>query len=92
VPGDVFDLLFVLKLINQKMLTGAREAYDAFLERYPYCYGYWKKYADLEKHNGSYETTEQVHLSTFLSFVYLVFKIYTNFLVQVYCSINCRKL
>ena len=30
----------------------AREAYDAFLNRYPYCYGYWKKYADYEKRNG----------------------------------------
>ena len=26
-----------------------RKAYDAFLSHYPYCYGYWKKYADLEK-------------------------------------------
>ena len=32
--------------------TEAREAYDAFLNRYPYCYGYWKKYADYEKRNG----------------------------------------
>ncbi len=33
----------------------AREAYTAFLHRYPYCYGYWKKYADLEKRKGSKE-------------------------------------
>ena len=32
--------------------TEAREAYDAFLNRYPYCYGYWKKFADYEKRNG----------------------------------------
>ncbi len=31
----------------------AREAYDAFLNRYPYCYGYWKKYADYEKRKGA---------------------------------------
>jgi len=44
----------------QKILIGAREAYDAFLERYPYCYGYWKKYADMEKQNENYEIAEQV--------------------------------
>ena len=38
--GDIFD---------------GREAYDAFLFRYPYCYGYWKKYADLEKRKGTPE-------------------------------------
>jgi pre-mRNA-processing factor 39 len=32
-----------------------REAYDAFLFRYPYCYGYWKKYADFEKRLGQKE-------------------------------------
>ena len=33
-------------------IDDGREAYDAFLHRYPYCYGYWKKYADLEKRKG----------------------------------------
>jgi len=42
------------------MLDEAREAYDAFLERYPYCYGYWKKYADMEKQIGNFEKAEQV--------------------------------
>jgi len=39
----------------------AREAYDKFLARYPYCYGYWKKYADYEKRKGSAEDCEQVN-------------------------------
>ena len=33
----------------QGNVDNARDAFDAFLERYPYCYGYWKKYGDLEK-------------------------------------------
>jgi len=49
-----------VKICCQKMLDGAREAYDAFLERYPYCYGYWKKYADMEKQSGDLERAEQV--------------------------------
>lgn len=34
-------------------MEAAREAYDAFLSHYPYCYGYWRKYADYEKRKGS---------------------------------------
>lgn len=33
----------------------ARDVYDGFLRRYPYCYGYWKKYADFERNNKHYE-------------------------------------
>ena len=43
-----------------------REAYDAFLFRYPYCYGYWKKYADLEKKKGTkVSLLEQRHKTLF---------------------------
>jgi len=42
------------------MMTEAREAYDEFLSRYPYCYGYWKKYADLEKRNNDYKKVFEV--------------------------------
>lgn len=38
----------------------AREAYDEFLGRYPYCYGYWKKYADLEKRHRHMERAVEV--------------------------------
>ncbi|VDL75466.1 unnamed protein product [Nippostrongylus brasiliensis] len=27
----------------------ARDMYDRFLSKYPYCYGFWKKYADMER-------------------------------------------
>lgn len=30
-------------------MEAAREAYNSFLGHYPYCYGYWRKYADYEK-------------------------------------------
>jgi hypothetical protein len=30
-----------------------RDAYDTFLARFPYCYGYWKKYAEHEYKNGA---------------------------------------
>ncbi|XP_037943449.1 pre-mRNA-processing factor 39-like [Teleopsis dalmanni] len=37
---------------NESDAEAAREAYDAFLSLYPYCYGYWRKYADYEKRKG----------------------------------------
>ncbi|VDK35512.1 unnamed protein product [Taenia asiatica] len=30
-----------------------RKAFDAFLSHFPYCYGYWKKYANVERHLGN---------------------------------------
>lgn len=40
-------------MVSQSDVEAAREAYDAFLSHYPYCYGYWRKYADYEKRKGS---------------------------------------
>ena len=48
-PGWTYLLQFVDTTGD---IDDGREAYDAFLHRYPYCYGYWKKYADLEKRKG----------------------------------------
>lgn len=34
--------------------------YEEFFKWYPYCYGYWKKYSDLEKKNGFLDKCENV--------------------------------
>lgn len=52
----------------------AREAYDAFLSRYCYCYGYWRKYADYEKKKGSMEKCDEVssiHFIYKLGFIFI---------------------
>lgn len=59
----------------QNDIEAAREAYDAFLSHYPYCYGYWRKYADYEKRKGNKEKCEEVRLKlsvteTFLNAYY----------------------
>ncbi len=54
--ADIYHLFLFL----QNELLAAREAYDAFLSKYPYCYGYWKKYADYEKKKGSAEECAKV--------------------------------
>ena len=40
-------------LFLKNHMPSVRKAFDAFLARYPYCYGYWKKYADLERKRAS---------------------------------------
>jgi len=56
---------YLLQYVDQENdVEAAREAYDAFLSRYCYCYGYWRKYADYEKKKGSFEKCDEVS-STF---------------------------
>ena len=56
-PSDFSGWTYLLQFIDSHGdLAEGREAFDAFLFKYPYCYGYWKKYADFEKRNGSKET------------------------------------
>lgn len=55
-PTDFTGWTYLLQFVDSTgSIEDGREAYDAFLFRYPYCYGYWKKYADLEKRKGSPE-------------------------------------
>ena len=42
------------------MLEEGRMVYEEFFKWYPYCYGYWKKYSDLEKKNGFLDRSENV--------------------------------
>lgn len=44
----------------QNHLLAARKAFDAFFSHYPYCYGYWKKYADMERRFECARETEEV--------------------------------
>lgn len=60
-PKDFTGWTYLLQFVDSSgEIDEGREAYDAFLLRYPYCYGYWKKYADLEKRKGSPEKCMEV--------------------------------
>lgn len=60
-PNDFQAWTLLLQHIDQVSdLESGREAYNGFFERYPYCYGYWKKYADLERRKGTWETCGKV--------------------------------
>lgn len=41
-------------------MRACRQALNAFLLRYPLCYGYWKKFADLERRAGHIDKAEEV--------------------------------
>ncbi|XP_029468338.1 uncharacterized protein LOC115097047 isoform X2 [Rhinatrema bivittatum] len=49
-PCDFAVWTELLQYVEQENdIYAVRRAFDAFLSHYPYCYGYWKKYADLER-------------------------------------------
>lgn len=60
-PADFTGWTYLLQYVDQENdIEAAREAYDAFLSHYPYCYGYWRKYADYEKRKGNKRKCEEV--------------------------------
>lgn len=66
--GDDFNAwTYLLQYVDSESdVEHGREAYDAFLSRYCYCYGYWRKYADYEKKKGSVEKCDEVSLIKFI--------------------------
>ncbi|XP_067877610.1 pre-mRNA-processing factor 39-like [Heterodontus francisci] len=61
-PYDFTGWTYVLQYVEQENhIWAVRKAFDAFFARYPYCYGYWKKYADIEKRLGFTKEAEEVY-------------------------------
>ncbi|XP_034037762.1 pre-mRNA-processing factor 39 isoform X2 [Thalassophryne amazonica] len=56
--GSWTDLLQYCE--QESHVTASRRALKAFLVRYPLCYGYWKKFADLERRAGYNNKAEEV--------------------------------
>ncbi|XP_071800261.1 pre-mRNA-processing factor 39-like isoform X3 [Asterias amurensis] len=53
-PTDFTGWTYLLQYVEQQVhMPSVRKAFDAFLARYPYCYGYWKKYADMERRKAN---------------------------------------
>ncbi|KAK2575476.1 hypothetical protein KPH14_011205 [Odynerus spinipes] len=62
-PSDFTGWTYLLQYVDQENdAEAAREAYTKFLERYPYCYGYWRKFADYEKKKGNPENVQMLEL------------------------------
>lgn len=74
-PSDFTGWTYLLQYVDQENdAEAAREAYTKFLERYPYCYGYWRKFADYEKKKGDPEnvqTVSQLVYHTYLGYLLL---------------------
>ncbi|XP_056260839.1 pre-mRNA-processing factor 39 isoform X2 [Seriola aureovittata] len=61
-PEDFNGWVYLLQYVEQEnVLTAVRKAFDVFFLRYPYCYGYWKKYADIEKKHENIQVAEEVY-------------------------------
>ncbi|KAM3603490.1 uncharacterized protein V6R79_023407 [Siganus canaliculatus] len=61
-PEDFNGWVYLLQYVEQEnVLAPVRKTFDVFFLRYPYCYGYWKKYADIEKKHGNIQVAEEVY-------------------------------
>ncbi|XP_073924152.1 pre-mRNA-processing factor 39 isoform X2 [Castor canadensis] len=61
-PQDFTGWVYLLQYVEQENhLMAARKAFDRFFIHYPYCYGYWKKYADLEKRHDNIKQSDEVY-------------------------------
>ncbi|XP_072887363.1 pre-mRNA-processing factor 39-like [Hemitrygon akajei] len=61
-PYDFTGWTYVLQYVEQENhIWAVRRTFDSFFTRYPYCYGYWKKYADIEKRLGFTKEAEEVY-------------------------------
>ncbi|XP_034999996.1 pre-mRNA-processing factor 39 isoform X1 [Hippoglossus stenolepis] len=61
-PEDFNGWVYLLQYVEQEnVLESVRTSFDLFFLRYPYCYGYWKKYADIEKKHGNVQVAEEVY-------------------------------
>ncbi|KAM4690972.1 pre-mRNA-processing factor 39 [Rhinophrynus dorsalis] len=61
-PEEFTAWTYLLQYVEHaNHIHAARKAFDAFFARYPYCYGYWKKYADLEKKFNNVMEADEVY-------------------------------
>ncbi|CAD5119021.1 DgyrCDS7672 [Dimorphilus gyrociliatus] len=58
---DFNSWTYLLQLIeNENKVEEIKNGMDSFLTHYPYCYGYWKKYADLIKNHEGADEVEKI--------------------------------
>lgn len=61
-PNDFASWTYLLQVVEKNgKLKQIQKAFSSFLALYPYCYGYWKKYADQMKKIVSNEAAFQVY-------------------------------
>ncbi|KAJ3296251.1 hypothetical protein HDU79_007147 [Rhizoclosmatium sp. JEL0117] len=59
-PDDFAAWELLLRQSEAHGQSNVRLAFDSFLEKFPLCFGYWKKYADSELRNEGPEKAEEV--------------------------------
>lgn len=60
-PSNFNRWAYLLRLVvNENNLYTIRKVYTAFLKKFPMCYGYWKKYAEVERKYNNIKEFERV--------------------------------
>ena len=88
-PRDFNGWTYLLQHVETiDILDDIKKAYNAFLPKYPYCYAYWMRYADVQKRHNNWSTAlailtrgiEAIPLSTelWISYLELYLRIYRS--------------
>jgi len=48
-PQDFSSWTYLLQLVDSEPMSLKRRSYNSFFKRYPLCYGYWKRFSELER-------------------------------------------
>ncbi|KAF7233551.1 Pre-mRNA-processing factor 39 [Paragonimus skrjabini miyazakii] len=63
-PTEFTAWTTLLDLVEkQQNIDHARKAFESFFQHFPYCYGYWKKWAEMEKRKGDKERSLEVYMA-----------------------------
>ncbi|CAG7718479.1 unnamed protein product [Allacma fusca] len=74
---------------NTKNLVECRKAYSAFLPIFPYCFGYWKRYYEIEKSHLYYQRALSILMKA-LEFNPLCIDLWQSYL-QLFHEIYCHQ-
>eukprot|EP00897_Mesotaenium_endlicherianum_P007624 jgi/Mesen1/6890/ME000353S05909 len=84
-PSDFASWVsLIVEIEKSEDISKIRTCYDGFLVEFPLCYGYWKKYADLEGKHGTQEKVVEVYERGVVSVPYSVdmWAHYSNYLIE----------
>lgn len=60
-PQDFNAWIYILQLVEQEgQIALTRRAYNSFFQRYPLCYGYWKKFSEVERKKNNINRARKI--------------------------------
>jgi len=59
-PQDFSSWTYLLQLVDSEPMSLKRRSYNSFFKRYPLCYGYWKRFSELERKEDNLHRSQKI--------------------------------